>query len=104
MCFRPPEVSLKPLKCPECGKRINNPNYRPENCPYCGAEIEKKTRGEIEQKADTALVKITGFTVNTKTPAECRSYQELLEYAKMMGYKPGWAYFQAKQRGLLHGA
>lgn len=73
-------------------------------CPYCGAEIEKKTRGEIEQKADTALVKITGFTVNTKTPDECRSYQELLEYARMMGYKPGWAYFQAKQRGLLHGA
>ena len=73
-------------------------------CPYCGAEIEKKTRGEIEQKADTALVKITGFTVNTKTPDECRSYGELLEYARMMGYKPGWAWHQAKQRGLLHGA
>ena len=73
-------------------------------CPYCGAEIEKKQRNPIRQEQSTELVKITGFTVNTKTPAECRSYQELLEYAKVMGYKPGWAYYQAKQRGLLHGA
>lgn len=75
-----------------------------QTCPYCGKEIEKKQRKAIEQEQNTELVKITGFTVNTKTPAECRSYAELLEYAKMMGYKPGWAYFQAKQRGLLHGA
>lgn len=75
-----------------------------QTCPYCGKEIEKKQRKAIEQEQNTELVKITGFTVNNKTPAECRSYQELLEYAKMMGYKPGWAYFQAKKRGLLHGA
>jgi len=72
-------------------------------CPYCGAEIERKNRNEIAQDANIGLQKITGFTVNTKTPNECRTYAELLEYAKMMGYKPGWAYFQAKQRGLLHG-
>lgn len=73
-------------------------------CPYCGAEIERKNRNEIAQDANIGLQKITGFTVNTKTPNECRTYAELLEYAKMMGYKPGWAYFQAKKRGLLHGA
>ena len=72
-------------------------------CPQCGAEVERKARKEIEQDIKTELTKITGFTVNTKTPAECRSYQELLEYARMMGYKPGWAYYQAKQRGLLTG-
>lgn len=72
-------------------------------CPYCGAEIERKNRNEIAQDANIGLQKITGFTVNTKTPNECRTYAELLEYAKMMGYKPGWAYFQAKKRGLLHG-
>ncbi|MBR5370982.1 MAG: DEAD/DEAH box helicase [Oscillospiraceae bacterium] len=73
-------------------------------CPYCGKEIEKKQRKAIEQEQNTELVKITAFTVNTKTPDECRTYAELLEYAKMMGYKPGWAWYQAKQRGLLHHA
>ena len=75
-----------------------------EQCPYCGAAIERKERNAIEQEKETELVQIKGFTVNTKTPDECRSYGELLEYAKMMGYKPGWAWYQAKQRGLLHGA
>lgn len=72
-------------------------------CPYCGAAVEHKERKAIEQVRETELVQISGFTVNTKTPAECRNYQELLEYARMMGYKPGWAYYQAKQRGLLTG-
>ena len=75
-----------------------------EACPYCGAAVERKERKAIEQEKETELVQIKGFTVNTKTPDECRSYAELLEYARMMGYKPGWAYFQAKQRGLMHGA
>lgn len=75
-----------------------------QNCPYCGAEIERRERKAIEQETETALVQIKGFTVNTKTPDECRSYAELLEYAQAMGYKKGWAYYQAKQRGYLHGA
>lgn len=70
-----------------------------EVCPYCGAAVERKERKAIEQVKETELVQIKGFTVNTKTPEECRSYGELLEYAKMMGYKPGWAWYQAKQRG-----
>jgi superfamily II DNA or RNA helicase len=74
-----------------------------QTCPYCGKEIEKKQRKAIEQETETELVQIKGFIVNTKTPNECRSYAELLEYARMMGYKKGWAFYQAKQRGLLHG-
>lgn len=72
-------------------------------CPHCGTEVEHRERKAIEQDMKTELTKITGFTVNTKTPDECRSYGELMEYAKTMGYKPGWAFYQAKQRGLLHG-
>lgn len=72
-----------------------------QNCPYCGAEIERRERKAIEQETETALVQIKGFTVNTKTPDECRSYAELLEYARMMGYKPGYAYIKAKQMGFL---
>lgn len=71
-------------------------------CPYCGAVIERKTR-EIKLQPETELQKITAFTVNTKTPQECRSYAELLEYAAAHSYKKGWAYYQAKERGFLHG-
>ena len=45
MCFRPPDVQLKALKCPDCGKRINNPNYRPEKCPFCGAYLPPELDG-----------------------------------------------------------
>lgn len=45
MCFRPPDAKLKPLKCPDCGKRINNPNYRPERCPFCDAFLPAELDG-----------------------------------------------------------
>ncbi|RDB63215.1 hypothetical protein C1878_04950 [Gordonibacter sp. 28C] len=45
MCFRPPDAQLKPLKCPECGKRINNPNFRPDKCPFCGAFLPAELDG-----------------------------------------------------------
>lgn len=73
-------------------------------CPVCGAAIEQRQRGEIQQEQETEIVEIKGFTVHTKTPQECRSYAELLEYAEAHGYKKGWAYFRAKEMGLLHGA
>lgn len=52
MCFRPPDAVLKVLKCPECGKRINNPVYRPENCPYCGAYLPPELDGMDKVLAD----------------------------------------------------
>ena len=45
MCFRPPDAQLKPLKCPSCGKRINNPNFRPEKCPFCGTYLPPELDG-----------------------------------------------------------
>lgn len=48
MCFRPPDVQLRALKCPGCGKRINNPNYRPEKCPFCGTYLPPELDGMDE--------------------------------------------------------
>lgn len=71
-------------------------------CPECGAELpQKHNKTEIDESKETELVEIVGFTVNTKTPDDCQSYKELLDYAKQHGYKPGWAYYKAKQRGLM---
>lgn len=70
-------------------------------CPYCGAEIPVKERKEIEQK-EAKLEKIEGFCIDYSDPDSCKSYNELLLYAKKHGYKPGWAYYQARKRGLLY--
>lgn len=72
-----------------------------ECCPECGIPVQKKERKEIEVQAETSLQKIEGFVLNLKTPEECRSYKELLEYAESHGYKKGWAWHQAKARGLI---
>ena len=40
MCFRPPpDITSGPLICPECGKEIVSPNFRPVNCPFCKAPL-----------------------------------------------------------------
>ena len=39
MCFRPPDTTSGPLICPECGKKIVPPNFRPVNCPFCKAPL-----------------------------------------------------------------
>jgi len=75
--------------------------FRAECCEFCGAPIRKKERKEIEVQTETGLQKIEGFVLDLKTPEECRSYKELLEYAESHGYKKGWAWYQAKSRGLI---
>lgn len=72
-----------------------------ENCPQCGEPVAKKVRKEIQSDTETEIQKIEGFRINLKTPDDCRSYKELLDYAKSHGYKTGWAYYQARNRGML---
>lgn len=94
--------SSKLINCMNCYATF----YRTDSdrCPYCGEPIpksEEKARKKYGEDKDVKLVEIKGFTVNTKTPDDCQSYKELLEFAKQRGYKPGWAWYQAKQRGLI---
>lgn len=75
-------------------------------CPHCGLKFEVK--GRQEQK-NTELVKINEKMIierkvrNYLTPADCQNMSELQEYARQKGYKPGWAYYQAKARGFING-
>lgn len=95
------EINIK--QCPECCC-VFSP--KDENgaavtvCPNCGYEFPKKQRSEIEQE-QAELKKIDGFVLDFKTPDECHSYSELLDYAKSHGYKSGWAFYQAKERGMI---
>lgn len=72
-------------------------------CPYCKAiiPIEGKPRKPIKEITKSELIKVTSFQIDYTTPDDCNSYQELLAYAEKRNYKKGWAYYQAKRRGIL---
>ena len=87
-------------QCPKCYAVFTPPENQPVVCPYCEYEFPVKER-KLIVKADAELKKIDGFKLDFSSPSECKSYSELLAYAKKCGYKPGWAYFRAKERGLI---
>lgn len=70
-------------------------------CPECGYEFPRPCR-TLEEVRSARLEEVKGFTLNLTTPADCRSYEELLAYAESHGYKRGWAFYQARDRGYIH--
>lgn len=97
------EVSKTAVRqCPQCFSTLPS-NYVICECGYEFKQEEK----EIEILEDEKLVEITDaennniITINTKEPEDCKTVQELYDLAKARGYKPGWAYYQAKSRGWI---
>lgn len=84
-------------------------------CPYCGAEYErtefeiqniknielKKIEAAREEKKRQYLSSVAEKVKNYTSPKECKTWTEMTEYAKKMGFKPGYAYIMAKQNGLF---
>lgn len=91
---------LKIKQCPECYYTFEPPSFGRAVCPACGYMFPKQERS-VEHKEDTQLKQITGFVLDYDSPDQCRNMHELQLYAKKMGYKPGWAYFQGKNRGFI---
>jgi len=91
--------SEMPVKiCPWCGCAVH---LKATVCPQCGKpfEVEESTL----QKVEAELVDVTENPVQYYlTPSECRNVEELKEYARLHHYKPGWVYYQQKNRGWLH--
>lgn len=80
-------------------------------CPVCGEAIEK-SQSEIEQDNSVKLERIHS-NLDMKTdynqvrygrmrPEEAQTMEDLFGIAKARHYKPGWAYFQGKTRGLIN--
>lgn len=90
-----PEIRAK--ECPECMAAV--PSAAAE-CPHCGYKFWTEGR-EIEEDGSAKIEEIKRITADYTRPGDCRSYRELLEYAKSHGYRPGWAWYQAKERGYL---
>ncbi len=84
-------------QCPFCYYTFRT---GPSICPNCGAEI-KSTRKEIENIQAIELQEITERQQKIKRIEVGRadSYEKLRAIEKQRGYKPGWAWILAKQRG-----
>ena len=75
-------------------------------CPVCSAEYETTAR-ELEKKEEIELVEINkkerimqiNYLNSRQAIEDASNFYDLVEIAKAREYKPGWAYYQAKQRG-----
>lgn len=85
------QAEIKIKQCPECYF-----THEPADvCPNCG-HVYEKTQREIKEQQEAKLIMITS---EYQDVTQCRSIQELYAYAKIKGYKPGYAYVKAKEWG-----
>ena len=96
-CFAVVKTSeVKDGKCPICGKPIKVHEAKPVSDVDL-VEATKERQRLIKEIVKNNLLK----EVANKTVSELHSLKELQAYAKLHSYKPGWAWFQAKRKGLI---
>lgn len=102
------EQAEKVRQCPECFFTFSADACKTEKteegkqavCPHCGYVFPLRQR-KINTDEAGELIKVEGFKLVYDGPESCSSYDELLVYAAKHGYKPGWAYYQARRRGMI---
>ena len=96
-CFAVVKASeVKDGKCPICGKPIKVHAAKPvSDVDLVEATRERKARIKqiIQDQVMTNIV--------DKPVSELKSLSELQAYARLHGYKSGWAWYQAKRKGLV---
>lgn len=96
-CFAVVRASeVKNGKCPICGKPIKVQKAKPVSDVDL-VEAAKERKKAIHEIVKSDLLK----SVATKSVGELHSLRELQAYAKLHSYKPGWAWFMAKRKGLI---
>ena len=109
-CNENDDGTLKLRVCQECFSTFETAPV----CPYCGAEYQitpveiqnmkeielKKVEEEKEKKRVEYLSNIAQKIKDYTSPKQCKTWAEITEYAKMKGYKMGYAYVIAKQNGI----
>lgn len=98
-CFAVVKASeVKDGKCPICGKPIKVHEAKPVSDVDL-VEATKDRQKLIHEIVHSNLLK----EVANKNVSELHTMKELQTYAKLHSYKPGWAWFQAKRKGLIKG-
>ena len=96
-CFAVVKASeVKDGKCPICGKPIKVHKAKPVSDVDL-VEATKDRQNLIHEIVHNNLLK----EVANKNVNELHTMKELQAYAKLHGYKPGWAWFQAKRKGIF---
>lgn len=100
-------TSALPIRtCPHCWAVIP---AQCKVCPQCGEEIPIDNEG-MDTQDNVELEKVGEFKMTTDyknnqygkmKPDDADNVEDLYKIAKARGYKPGWAYMQAKRRGML---
>lgn len=91
--------------CPECGFKITKDRKPVEVVKTDLVEIDQETenaRYEADHRVGMAKQIIGNRlmqAVADKTVGQLSSVEELKAYGKLHGFKPGWAWYQAKNRG-----
>ncbi len=107
------DPGLSIVTCDYCFAVVKASEVKDGKCPICGKPIkvhEAKPISDVDlveaTKARKQLVKkilhdnVYQNVINKKV-GELHTMAELQAYAKIHGYKPGWAFFQAKRKGLI---
>ena len=103
--------TLRIRVCKECFSTFEGGDI----CPYCGAEYEltaieienikevqlKKVEEERELKRQQYLSSVADKVQYYESVEQCTTWAELIEFAKMKNYKPGFAYVMAKRMGMF---
>ena len=91
------EISeFKIRQCPKCFFT----HEWADKCPHCGYVYPVKEH-TLEEIKTAHLEQIKGIVLDYTTPNDCGTMEELQTYAKQHGYKPGWAFYQAKRRKII---
>lgn len=107
------DPGLSIVTCDYCFAVVKASEVKDGKCPICGKPIkvhEAKPISDVDlveaTKARKQLIKkilhdnVYQNVINKKV-GELHTMAELQAYAKIHGYKPGWAFFQAKRKGIL---
>ena len=96
-CFAVVKASeVKDGKCPICGKPIKVHEAK----PVSDVDLVEATKARKQLIKKILHDNVYQNVINKKV-GELHTMAELQAYAKIHGYKPGWAFFQAKRKGIL---
>lgn len=78
-------------------------------CPLCGheneiteRELEEIKEARLEEIREEKQLRLTAKVKKYSKPSDCLNMEELTEYRKQRGYKPGWQYHVAKELKFIY--